>query len=128
MLFEAPESYPGSLKFWLNQYKNEYLSKDDLHPRCKHFFEKISKIIWEEFEKSLIFVVHITPLCSVQSLHFHVLSTLCLTKAYREAEKKSSKMGMVKNVPVSYFEKGPIRWFIDWKKNELLTQIKNKSL
>ena len=58
--------------------------------------------------------------------HIKKCGKIIINRVYGNFSKKSIEKKW--NVPVSYFEKGPIRWFIDWKKNELLTQIKNKSL
>ena len=52
---------------------------------------------------TLEYTVHVSPNNSIQSLHIHVYSPLCLTQAYQIAEKSHWDEGTVKNVPIAYF-------------------------
>lgn len=100
--FLKSSDVPGSLTYWENKYENkvdlELASLPNQHPPSG-----MKGMQTETILNTLEYTVHVSPNNSVQSLHIHVYSPLCLTKAYKISEASHWNEGTVKNVPIAYF-------------------------
>ena len=112
------KNVPGSLTYWENKYEHttdDYGNKIDvtdddgnkidleLADSRQYPPSVMKKMDIKNILDTLDYTVHVSPNNSIQSLHIHVFSTVCLTKAYQIAEKSHWDDGTVKNVPIEYF-------------------------
>lgn len=117
IVFLHSKNVPGSLTYWENKY--EHTTDDDGNKidvtdddgkkfdlelvNSDHSPSFMRNMDIKKILNTLEYTVHVSPNNSIQSLHIHVYSPLCLTQAYQIAEKSHWDEGTVKNVPIAYF-------------------------